>query len=196
MTCQVHVILFIWNTMKIYVKKIKQICKSDNKPGIKLYELCRRDKTKNADDVCECQFLVWLHLRSFQQVFMFEFPLGGVLSEKLLLPFQKGWLGLGEGKSMSLFDGLDLSQGIGLNGAIVAVLLEVLIAGLGGPLCIITPLVEHVLHVLVKLWHLSVASDLVDCGKMSTHLAQAGKSLSHVDHLCCKLTTQSVKLHW
>ena len=52
---------------------------------------------------------------------------------------------------MSLFDGLDLSQGIGLNGAIVAVLLEVLIAGLGGPLCIITPLVEHVLHVLVKL---------------------------------------------
>ena len=52
---------------------------------------------------------------------------------------------------MSLLDGLDLSQGIGLNGAIVTVLLKVLITSLGGPLCVVTPLVEHVLHVLIKL---------------------------------------------
>ena len=77
---------------------------------------------------------------------------------------------------MGLLDGLDLSQGIGLNGAIVTVLLKVLITSLGGPLCVVTPLVEHVLHVLVKLGHLGVASYLVYCGEMSANFAQAGKS--------------------
>ena len=77
---------------------------------------------------------------------------------------------------MSLLDALNLSQGIGLDGAIVTILLKVLVTSLGGPLCVVTPLVEHVLHVLVKLGHLGIASYLVHRGEMSANFTQAGQS--------------------